>query len=140
MTKNTVTKQSISQELAQHLVEAAEAKAKETGTPMSIAVCDESGVIKAFLRMDGAPLLSIDMALNKAKTAVGFGMPTHALHDFIKDDPPLALGAPHIKDIVVFGGGYPVKVGDEVVGGLGVSGGHYSQDMQCAEMALAVLD
>lgn len=137
--KNTVTKESISQELAQRLSKAVEARANEIKTPMCIAVCDESGVIKAFLRMDNAPLVSIDVALNKAKTSVAWGMPTHEIHDFIKDDSPLTLGAPHIKDTVVFGGGYPVKINDQVVGGIGVSGGHYTQDMECAQTALALL-
>jgi uncharacterized protein GlcG (DUF336 family) len=52
----------------------------------------------------------------------------------------LAAGAPSgIDRLVVFGGGYPVVVGDQLVGGIGVSGGHYSEDMKVAEAALAAL-
>jgi uncharacterized protein GlcG (DUF336 family) len=98
-------------------------------------------VLKAFSRMDGAPLLSVQVAQDKAYTAAGFGLPTHGWHDFIKDDAPLADGAPTgIDRLVVFGGGYPLMVGEQLVGGVGVSGGHYSEDMAVAEAALAALD
>jgi uncharacterized protein GlcG (DUF336 family) len=80
------------------------------------------------------------VAQDKAYTAAGFGLPTDAWHDFIKDDPPLASGAPTgIDRLVVFGGGYPLKVDDQLIGGIGVSGGHYTQDMEVAQAALAIL-
>jgi uncharacterized protein GlcG (DUF336 family) len=134
----TFEKASVSSELARRMIAAAEAKASELGRPFVIAVVDESGVLKAFSRMDGAPLLSVQVAQDKAYTAAGFSMPTHAWHDFIKDDPPLATGAATAIDrLVVFGGGYPIHVDGRVVGGIGVSGGHYSDDMQVAEAGLA---
>ena len=133
-----IQKQSISSDLAHRVVAAAEAKAKEMGHPFVIAVCDESGVLKAFSRMDGAALLSVQIAQDKAYTAVGFGLSTDAWHDFIKDDPPLATGAVGgIDRLVVFGGGYPIKSGDAIIGGVGVSGGHYTQDMEIAKAGLA---
>ena len=136
----TYEKASVSSELAHRMIEAAETRAKEMGSGFVIAIVDESGVLKAFSRMDGAPLLSVQVAQDKAYTAAGFSMPTHAWHDFIKGDPPLAAGAPAgIDRLVVFGGGYPIEVGGRVVGGVGVSGGHYSDDMKVAEAALAVL-
>jgi uncharacterized protein GlcG (DUF336 family) len=136
----TVQKASISTEAAHQAIAAAEAKAAEIGVPMDIAIVDESGVLKAFSRMDGAPLLSIQIAQDKAYTAVGFGMPTHGWHDFIKDDAPLAAGAPSgIDRLVIFGGGYPIQLDGELVGAIGVSGGHYTQDQQVAEAGLAVL-
>jgi uncharacterized protein GlcG (DUF336 family) len=122
------------------MIEAAEQKAAEMGQPFVIAVVDDSGVLKAFSRMDGAPLLSVQVAQDKAYTAVGFGLSTDGWHDFVKDDPPLAMGAATgIDRLVVFGGGYPIKVGDAVVGGIGVSGGHYSQDMEVAQAGLSAL-
>jgi uncharacterized protein GlcG (DUF336 family) len=64
-------------------------------------------------------------------------VPSHGWYDFIKDDGPLALGAPTgIDRLVVFGGGYPILVDGQVVGAVGVSGGHYSEDMQIAEAGL----
>jgi uncharacterized protein GlcG (DUF336 family) len=136
----TFTKSSITSEAAHELIAAAEAEAEALGKPFVIAVVDDNGVLKAFSRMDGAPLLSVQVAQDKAYTAVGFGLPTHGWHDFIKDDPPLAAGAPSgIDRLVVFGGGYPITIGDEVVGGIGVSGDHYSEDQQIAEAALGIV-
>ncbi len=138
---NTFEKQSISSELARRMLAAGEEKAREMGHAFVIAVVDESGVLKAFSRMDGAPLLSVQVAQDKAYTAAGFGMSTDAWHDFIKDDPPLAAGATTgIDRLVVFGGGYPITIDGRVVGGVGVSGGHYSQDMEVAKAALAALE
>ena len=124
--------------MAHRLIAAAEAKAKAMGHPFVIAVCDESGVLKAFSRMDGAALLSVQIAQDKAYTAVGFGLSTDGWHEFIKNDPPLAAGAVGgIDRLVVFGGGYPIKIGDAIVGAIGVSGGHYTQDMEVAKAGLA---
>src|ERR671931_1225535 len=128
---DTFPKSSITTEAAHRVIAAAEAKASEIGTPMDIAIVDDSGVLKAFSRMDGAPLLSIQISQDKAYTAAGFGMPTHGWHDFIKDDAPLADGAPTgIDRLVIFGGGYPIKVDDQVVGAIGVSGGHLTEDQE----------
>src|SRR5438094_6656389 len=136
---STFSKHSVSSELAHRLIEAAERHANQMGHAFVIAIVDESVVLKALSRMDGAALLSVQVAQDKAYTAVGFGMATHSWHDFIKDDPPLAAGATTgIDRLVVFGGGYPIEVEGQVVGGIGVSGGHYSQDMEVAEAALAV--
>jgi uncharacterized protein GlcG (DUF336 family) len=133
-------KASITATTAHKMIEAAARKADEIGHPMVIAVVDESGVLKALLRMDGAPLLSVQIAQDKAYTAAGFGLPTDQWHEFIKNDPPLAAGATSgIARLVVFGGGYPIKVADRIVGGIGVSGGHYSQDMDVARAGLAVI-
>jgi uncharacterized protein GlcG (DUF336 family) len=136
----TFQKQSVSADLARRMITAAEEKAREIAVAMNIAVVDESGVLKAFSRMDGAALLSVQIAQDKAYTAVGFGMPTHGWFDFIKDDPPLAAGATSgIDRLVIFGGGYPIAIDGAVVGAIGVSGGHYSQDQEVAEAGLAVL-
>lgn len=131
---------SISTELAHRMITAAEQKAKEMGHPFVIAIVDDDGVLKAFSRMDQAALLSVQIAQDKAYTAVGFNMSTDQWYDFIKDDPPLAAGAPSgISRLVVFGGGYPIAIDGQTVGGIGVSGGHYSQDMEVALAGLAVL-
>ena len=137
---DVLSKTTVSSDLAHRLVSAAEAKAAEIGVPMVIAICDESGVLKAFSRMDGAALLSVQIAQDKAYTAAGFGMSTDGWHDFIKDDPPLAAGAVGgIERLVIFGGGFPIKVDDQVIGAIGVSGGHYTQDVEVAKAGLAVL-
>src|SRR5262249_1682673 len=97
-------KRSITSDAAHRLIAAADAKALEIGRPMVIAIVDEGGALKAFSRMDGAPLLSIQVAQDKAYTAAGFGLPTDQWHEFIKNDPPLAAGATSaIQRLVVFG-------------------------------------
>jgi uncharacterized protein GlcG (DUF336 family) len=136
----TFDRPSVSTELARAIIDAAEQKAAQMGHPFVIAVVDDSGVLKAFSRMDGAALLSVQIAQDKAYTAVGFGMSTDAWHEFVKDDPPLAMGAPSgIDRLIVFGGGYPIKIGNAVVGAVGVSGGHYSQDMEVAQAGLSAV-
>ena len=136
----TVPAANISDYAARKIIAGAAQKATEIGVPMCIAVCDTGGNLKSFLRMDGAALLSTQVAQDKAYTAVGFGMPTHGWHDFIKDDAPLASGAVGgIDRLVIFGGGYPITIDGAVVGGIGVSGGHYSQDQEVAEAGLAIL-
>ncbi len=139
MGATTVAKSSISAEAAAKVLRAAEAKAAEIGVPMVIAVVDESGVLKAFSRMDGAALLSVDIAQDKAYTAVSFGISTDSWFEFVKNDPPLLHGIIKTPRLVVFGGGYPLTVDGAVVGGVGVSGGHYEQDMVVAQAGMAAL-
>jgi len=141
MSAHTVAKASITSAAAAKVLAAAERKAAEMDTPMVIAVVDESGVLKAFSRMDGAPLLSVDLAKDKAYTAAAYGIATHVWHDFIKDDPPLLHGIVKTPRLIVFGGGYPIEIEgvQGAIGAIGVSGGHYSQDMEVAQAGLAAL-
>ena len=138
MPGDTFSRASVSAALARRVIEGGVDYATEIGKAFTIAIVDESGVLKAIERMDGAPLISVQIAQDKAYTAAGFGIPSHAWHDFIKDDPPLAAGAPTgIDRLVVFGGGFPIMVDGALVGAVGVSGGHYSEDMQVAEAGLS---
>jgi len=134
-----VSKQSISLEAAHAMIAAAEAKAREIGIKVGIAVVDENGVIKAFSRMDGAPLLAVSIAQDKAYTAISFSMATHEWFEFVKNDPPLLHGIIKTDRLIVFGGGYPIQAQEGIIGGIGVSGGHYSDDMEVAQAALAAL-
>jgi uncharacterized protein GlcG (DUF336 family) len=133
----SLIKHSIAAAQAARLIEAAIAKSAEMGKRMCIAVTDESGLLKAFHAMDGAPHLSIEIAVNKAWTATSFAMPTHAWFEFIRNDPPLLHGITHTPRLVVFGGGYPVFEDGQMIGAIGVSGGHYSEDQAVAEAAIA---
>jgi uncharacterized protein GlcG (DUF336 family) len=134
----TFEKRSITIELARELVDRALAKAGELGIRVTVAVLDDSGHLKAFARMDGAPLVSGDVAPNKAYTAL-FGVPSHEFFHFIKDDPALLAGVPHVPRIAAYGGGFPVRVDGAVVGAIGVSGGSVEQDIVCAQAALSAL-
>jgi uncharacterized protein GlcG (DUF336 family) len=86
---------------------------------------------KAFRRMDVAPILSIEIAQNKAYTAL-FGVPTQGLFDFIQRDPSLLAGIPTLARVAAYGGGLPIKVDGEVVGAIEVSGAPTVQnDIDC---------
>ncbi|MGN6795870.1 MAG: GlcG/HbpS family heme-binding protein [Streptosporangiaceae bacterium] len=136
----TFDRTSVSAELAKAMIDAAERKAADMGHPFVIAIVDDSGVLKAFSRMDGAALLSVQIAQDKAYTAAGFGLSTDSWHDFVKDDAPLAMGAaPGIDRLIVFGGGFPIMIDGKLAGAIGVSGGHYTQDMDVAKAGLAVV-
>lgn len=141
MHTETFQKASITLEAAQRMLAAAAEKAEALGKGFVIALVDESGVLKAFVRLDGAPLLSVQVAQDKAYTAAGSGIATGDWFELIHDDPPLALGAPcGIDRLIVFGGGFPIFTADrQLVGGIGVSGGHYEEDVEVAQAALSVL-
>jgi len=124
-------------ELALNLIAAARGKAKEIGVPMVIAVVDAGGNLVALQRMDEALLVSLDIAVNKAYTAAAIKVATHELAKLAQPGQPL-FGI-HNADggrIVIFGGGFLLRHGGEIIGGIGVSGGSVEQDMVCAEAAL----
>jgi uncharacterized protein GlcG (DUF336 family) len=136
---NVVKKHSISSELAQKMVNAAVGKAREIGVTENVAILDDGGNLKAFSRMDGAPIPTIEMAQNKAYTAL-LGVSTQDFFNFIKGDPSLLAGIPTLSRVAAWGGGFPIKVDGEVVGAIGVSGAPTVQnDVDCARAALALL-
>jgi uncharacterized protein GlcG (DUF336 family) len=106
---NVVKKHSVSSELAQKMVNAAVAKATELGVTENVVILDDGGNLKAFSRMDGAPILSIEMAQSKAYTAL-FGVSTQEFFDSIKGDPSLLAGIPTLSRVAAWGGGFPIKV------------------------------
>jgi hypothetical protein len=108
---------------------------------MVIAVVDDGGVLKAFSRMDGAALLSVQVAQDKAYTAVGFSMPTHAWHDFIKDDPPLRDGAPPASTRWWSSAAATRSPSTSRSSARSASAaGHYSEDQQVAEAGPPALE
>jgi uncharacterized protein GlcG (DUF336 family) len=136
---NLVKKHSISSELAQKMVDEAVAKARELGVTENVAILDDGGNLKAFCRMDGASIPTIEIAQNKAYTAL-FGVSTQDFFDFIQSDPSLLAGIPTLGRVAAWGGGFPIKVNGEVVGAIGVSGAPAVQnDVDCARAALALV-
>jgi uncharacterized protein GlcG (DUF336 family) len=136
---NVIKKHSISTELAQKMVNEAVAKARELGVTENVAILDDGGNLKAFSRMDGAPIPSIEIAQNKAYTAL-FGVSTEEFFNFIQGDPSLLAGIPTLARVAAWGGGFPIKVNGEVVGAIGVSGAPTVQnDVDCARAALALV-
>src|SRR5437588_11977309 len=112
---NVVKKHSISFELAQKMVNAAVAKARELGVSENVTILDDGGNLKAFSRMDGAPIPTIEMAQNKAYTAL-LGVSTQDFFNFIQGDPSIFAGSPTLARTAAWAGGFPIKVNREVVG------------------------
>ena len=121
------------------MVNAAVAKARELGVAENVAILDDGGNLKAFIRMDGAPIPTIEMAQSKAYTAL-LGVSTQDFLKFIQGDPSLLAGIPTLSRIAAWGGGFPIKVNGELVGAIGVSGAPTVQnDIDCASAALALV-
>src|SRR3984893_15322157 len=136
---SVIKKYNISSELAQKMVDEAVTKARELGVSENVAILDDGGNLKAFRRMDGAAILCIEIAQNKAYTAL-FGVPTHDFFNFIQGDPSLLAGMPTLARVAAYGGGFPIKVDGEIVGAIGLSGAPTVQnDIDCATAALALV-
>ena len=128
---------SLTLEDARALIAAGEEKARDLGIPYNLAVVDSGGGLIAHVRMDGAWLGSVDIAINKAWTARAFDMPTEKLSKMAQSGEPLfGIDSTNHDKVVIFGGGVPIKIGTTVVGGLGASGGTVDQDMEVAKAAL----
>jgi len=125
---STLSTADISLAQAQAALEAAKTKAAEIGTKMDIAVVDAGANLKAFARMDGAWLGSIDISLKKAKTARFFDMNTGDIGGLSQPGGPL-YNIEHSNDgLITFPGGVPIKVGGQVIGAIGVSGSSVEDD------------
>ncbi len=122
---------------ARTLIEGASIKATEIGVPMCIAIVDESGQLIAFERMDGGKVTSAIIAQDKAFTAGGARKATHEYNAACQPG-NLAFGI-HTAiggRLCVVGGGLPVLIDGEVVGGIGLSSGTPQQDMDCAQAGI----
>jgi uncharacterized protein GlcG (DUF336 family) len=109
-------------------LEAAIKKAEEIGTAMDIALVDSGGNLKAFARMDGAWLGSIDIAQKKARTARFFDMNTGDIGQLSQPGGPLFNIEHSNGGLITFPGGVPIKDGDSVIGAIGVSGSTVEND------------
>ena len=128
---------SLTLDRAQQIIERAQVKAEEIGVPMTTAVVDEGGNLVALSRMDGATLISIDVAQGKAYTACATRKSTEELGRNAQPGCP-AFGV-HVaseRRIVIFGGGLPLMQGEQCIGGVGVSGGTVEQDVLVVRSAL----
>ena len=123
---------------ARDLIAAGEKKATELGIPYNLAMVDAGGELIAHVRMDGAWLGSVDIAINKAWTARAFDMATEDLAQMAQSGKPLfGIDSTNHDRVVIFGGGAPVKVADVLVGAVGASGGTVDQDVKVLKAALA---
>jgi uncharacterized protein GlcG (DUF336 family) len=124
---------SINQHRSHTAIERAQAKARAIAVPVNIAVVDSGGHLKEFVRMDGAVLGSIDIALKKAKTAILFGANSEAIWDYCKPG-GMAPGLEATNGgLIPFAGGIPLRdERGEIIGAIGVSGGMVEQDYAVA--------
>jgi uncharacterized protein GlcG (DUF336 family) len=127
-------------EAAAAAARAAVANAESSGILINVAVVDSGGNLAAFLRMPGAFLHSIDIAIDKAYTAASFGLPTSQWHAALQQhSDAVREGIVRRPRFVAFGGGLPMVEGGQRIGGIGVSGGSEEQDEACAQAGLSVI-
>jgi len=130
----------ISLDQAHAVLAAAVAKATKIDTKMDIAIVDAGGNLKAFVRMDGAWLGSIDIAIKKARTARFFDMPTGEIGKLSQPGGPLYNIEHSNGGLITFPGGVPLKTADgTILGAIGVSGSTIENDHIVAEAGAAAL-
>ena len=121
------------------LIEEIEKYAESIGKKAVIAICNSEGNPIAVHVMDGAFLVSYDVAVKKAYTAVSVKMSTMELSKLVQPGQTF-YGLQNVDKMVVFGGGVPLKIGDKIVGGLGISGGTGEEDHALCEYGLKVFE
>lgn len=124
-------------EMAQKVADGAMAKCTADGYSVSVAIVDRSGSTKVLIKADGSGPHTVGSSTGKAFTAASMGRPTAELATLIKDKPELAGLRDMDTRLVILGGGLPIKIGDALVGGIGVGGapgGHL--DEACAQAGL----
>jgi uncharacterized protein GlcG (DUF336 family) len=122
---------------ARILIEGSIIASREINIPMCIAVVDESGYLIAFERMDGGKISSVSIAIDKAFTAAAARNGTHVYNQLcVPGQPTFGIHITNGGHFSVIGGGLPVKVSGEIVGGVGISAGTAVQDVAVAEQAL----
>lgn len=124
---------------AKRLIEAVEAYAAGQGKQAVIAVCNAEGNPIAVHVMDGAFLVSYEVAVKKAYTAVAVKMPTLELARLAQPGQTF-YGLANLEKMVVFGGGVPLMENGRVIGGLGISGGTGEEDHALCEYALQIFE
>jgi uncharacterized protein GlcG (DUF336 family) len=119
------------------LIQGAAEKARQIDVPMCIAITDESGHLIKFSRMDGGKISSISIAIDKAFTGAVARRGTHIYNELcIPGKPTFGIHVSNEGHFSIIGGGLPVWVNGEIVGGIGVSSGSADQDQLCAEAGI----
>jgi uncharacterized protein GlcG (DUF336 family) len=132
-----ITVPKLTLEDAKIILQGAEKKAREIGVDMDIAVVDDGGNLLAFYRMDKAKITSIDVAINKAFTAAGARKGTHEYAEIAGPGKP-AFGI-HVSNrgrFMILGGGLPIFVDGQIVGGIGCSSGSVDEDRIVAQAGI----
>jgi glc operon protein GlcG len=134
----SLTRPTLSAQASRVLVDAATAEANSMSVPVTIVVVDESGVTKEMLRMDGAPLVSVQTAINKAYAAAAIGMPPDDFYAAIESDGAAVAEFGTRPGLALIAGGLPVIADGGVAGAIGVAGAMTAaEDRRIAEVAIA---
>jgi glc operon protein GlcG len=132
------TRPTLSAAASRLMVDAASAEAKSMSVPVTIVVVDESGITKEMLRMDGAPLVSVQTAINKAYAAAAIGMPPDDFYAAIESDAAAVTEFATRPGLALIAGGLPVITDGTVAGAIGVAGAMTAvADRRIAEAAIA---
>src|SRR3954467_10832184 len=119
---------------AKAMAEAADKKASDMGITVHIAIVDDGGNLKYYLRQDGAPLVAEKISQMKAFTAVAMEKSTADVGEISKAETP---GIELVPNLIKFGGGIPIKNSNgQILGGIGVSGASKEDDAACAQAGL----
>jgi len=139
-TPRVATRPTLSAHQARRMVDAAVAAAESMSVPVTVVVVDESGVTKQMARMDGAPLVSLQTAINKAYAAAAIGMPPDDFYAAIESDNAAVAEFGTRPGLALVAGGLPVIVDGSVSGAIGVAGAMTgADDRRIAETAIAKL-
>ena len=135
LAQGVVTQKSLSLGLAKTIAEAALAECKTKGFATSVAVVDRSGQLLVLLRDENATGQTAEMSRRKAYTARMFRTSTMEFQKRTAE--PLYAAQRDVADILALGGGVPIQIGDDVIGGVGSSGSSQPQDDACAKAGVA---
>ncbi|WP_277453764.1 heme-binding protein [Janibacter sp. DB-40] len=118
---------------ARAALDAALAHAQTNDLRMNVAIVDTGGALLSFARMDGAFANSGPIAIDKARTSVGFGgAPTADLYTALAGEDAVIRGIANRPGVAAFGGAVPIRVDGQLVGAIGASGGSAEEDAQVA--------
>ena len=127
----------LSAEASRLMVDAAVAEAQTMSVPVTVVVVDESGVTKEIVRMDGAPLVSVQTAINKAYAAAAIGMPPDDFYSAIESDGAAVAEFGTRPGLALIAGGLPLIADGQVAGAIGVAGAMTgAEDRRIAEVAI----
>jgi len=134
---NTISRNDISPDAAQALVDAAIAHATSRQWEVAVAVVDRTGLLVAFRRTADVTVPAIDFAQDKAYTAATLRQSTKGFFERTQASPSLAAGLANRPRLMLWSGGLPLFDNGQCIGGIGVSGAKDFEDVECAEIAIA---
>jgi glc operon protein GlcG len=132
------TRSTVPDQMSRAMIDAAVEEARQMSVPVTVVVVDEAGVTKELVRMDGAPLVSVQTATNKAYAAAAIGMPPDDFYAAIESDGAAVAEFGTRPGLALIAGGLPLIADGSVAGAIGVAGAMTgAEDRRIAEAAIA---